>query len=84
MFRADHPSNSKHVGVCIFYKETLALQVSIQNSKDYVGVLYRSPSQDNFEFENFLLNFKKRLSDTNQCNSLFTMILGDFDARYLV
>ena len=93
--RENHPSNSKHGAVCIFYKETLGVrivksfsfneciicEVSIQNSKGYVGVVYRSPSQDSFEFENFLSNFEKVLSDTTLCNSLFTIILGDFSAR---
>ena len=88
LLRENHPSNSKHGAVCIFYKETLGVrivksfsfneciicEVSIQNSKGYVGVVYRSPSQDSFEFENFLSNFEKVLSDTTLCNSLFTII----------
>ena len=89
LLRADCPSNSKQGGVCIFYKETLGVfivksldEVSIQNSKGYVGVVYRSPSQNSFEFENFLSNFDKVLSDTTSCNSLFTIILGDFNNRY--
>ena len=78
LLRADHPSNLKRDGVCIFHKETLGVrivkslnfteciicEVSIQNSKGYVGVVYRSPSQDSFEFENFLSNFEKGLIDT--------------------
>ena len=95
MLRADHPSNSKQGGVRIFYKETLGVrivkslsfikciicEVSKQNSKSYVGVVYRSPSQNGFEFENLLSNFEKVLSDTTLSNSLFTIILGDFNAR---
>ena len=95
LLRADHPSNSKRGGVYIFYKETLGVcivkslsfneciicEVSIQNSKGYVGVVYRSPRQNIFEFENFLSKFEKVLSDTTFCNSLFTIILGDFNAR---
>ena len=93
--KADHQSNSKQGGVCICYKEILGVrivkslsfgvciicEVSIQNSKGYVGVLYRSLSQDSFEFENFLSNFEKVLNGTTSCNSLFTIILGDFNAR---
>ena len=58
LLRTNHLSNSKRGGVCIFYIETLGvrivkslsfrmhyLRVSIQNSKGYVGVIYRSPSQ---------------------------------------
>ena len=72
----------------IFYKETLGVrivkslsfneciicEVSIQNSKGYVGVVYRSPSQDSFEFENFLSNIEKVLSDTTLWNFLFTIL----------
>ena len=29
----------------------------------------------------FLSNFEKALNDTTSCNSLFTIILGDFNAR---
>ena len=79
----------------IFYKETLGVhivkslsfneciicEVSIQTNKGYVGVAYRSPSQDSFEFENFLSNIEKVLSDTTLWNFLFTIILGDFNAR---
>ena len=95
MLRADHPSNSKQGGVCILYKKTLGVcivkslsfneciicEVSIQNSKGYVGVVSRSLSQDSFEFEKFLSNFEKVLSHTTLCNSLITIILGDFNAR---
>ena len=44
-------------------------------------VLYIAWSQNSFEFENFLSNFEKFLSDTTFCNSLFTIILGDFNVR---
>ena len=56
-------------------------EVSIQNCKGYVGVVYRSPSQDSFQFENFLSNFGKVLSDTTTCNSSRTIILDDFNVR---
>ena len=70
LIRADHASNKKGGGVCIFYKETLAVrivnslnlnecivcEVSIQINKVYIGVIYKSPNQDIIEFENFLSN----------------------------
>ena len=73
LIRADHPSNKKRGGVCIFYKETLpariinslifnkwiVCEVSKQNRKGYIDVIYRSPRQNIIEFENFLSNFKK-------------------------
>ena len=85
LIRADHPSNTKRSGVCIFYKETLVVcivnslnfnecivcEASIQNSKGYIGVIYRSPSQNTIEFENFS-NFEKLLNYITSNNGLFT------------
>ena len=95
LIRADHPINTKTGGVCIYHKESLRVrlvklsnliqcvvcEVFLQNCKGYIGVVYRSPSQDNVEFENFLSNFDELLSKTTSSNSLFTIILGDFNAR---
>ena len=77
LIRADHPSNNKRGGVCIYYRESLAVQlvktnnlsqcllceVSITNEKGYAAVLYRSPSQNILEFDNFILSFEKMLRD---------------------
>ena len=71
LLRAEHLSNTKRGGVCIYYKETLALkvistpylnesllcQVTI-GSKCIIGTIYRSPSQNFDEFESSLLNFE--------------------------
>ena len=71
LIRADHPSNNKTGGVCIYYRESLAVQlvetnylskcllceVSINDKKGNVAVLYRSLSQNSLEFDNFILNF---------------------------
>ena len=71
LIRADHSSHNKRGGVCIYYRESLAVQlvetnclskcllceVSINNKKSNVAVLYRSPSQNSLEFDNFILNF---------------------------
>lgn len=63
---ANDPSNKKWSGVCILYKETLGVcpeciicEVSISNSQRYIGIIYRSQSQDIIEFEDFLSNFEK-------------------------
>ena len=83
MIRADNPSNKKRGGVCIFYKETLGVcvvhlsnlseciicEVSIQNNRGYIGVVYRSPSQGTIKFQNFLSNFETILSDTTTNNA---------------
>ena len=95
LIRADHPSNNKRGGVCIYYRESLAVQLvetnylsecllcelSINNKKSYVAVLYRSPSQNSLEFDNFILKFEMMLSDINSSNPHFSIILGDFNER---
>ena len=80
--RADHPSNAKGSGVCIFYKETLGVhfvnlssfteciicEVSIQNNKGYIGVEYRSPSQDAIKFQTRIPYNFAWVSSTNITN----------------
>ena len=69
LIRSGHPSNAKRGGVCIYYKESLAVcivsitslteylvcKVTIQNKKGYVAVVYRSPSQSTSELNPFYL-----------------------------
>ena len=43
--------------------------------------MYRSPSQDSLEFDNFILNFEMMLSDINSFNPDFSIILGDLNAK---
>ena len=46
-----------------------------------VSVIYRSPSQNNSEFDLFLSIFKKLLIDINKHKPLLSVITGDFNAR---
>ena len=76
LIRSDHPSNIKRSNVCIYYKKPLPLrlvditslpeclvcEVTIQNKKGYVAVMYRSPSQSSIEIEFFLSGFEDMLS----------------------
>ena len=82
LIRDDHPSNNKRGGVCIYYRESLAVQlvkinylnecllceVSFNNKKGYIAALYRSPSQNRLEFDTFISNFKKMLGDIHSFN----------------
>ena len=95
LIRSGHPSNTKRGGVFIYYKESLAVrlvditflhecivcELTIQNKKGYVAVMYRSPSQSSIEFESFLSGFEDMLSSVLFSKSQFTLILGDFNAR---
>ena len=95
LLRADHSSNSKKGGVCIYYEETLALkmisipylnesllcEVTIGSKKCIIGTVYRSPSQNSDEFESFLSNFEFLLQDISNRNPYLTLLLGDYNAR---
>ena len=65
LIRSDHPNDIKRSGVCINYKEqlpvrainipylkeALLLEMTYNNKKVIVSVVYRSPSQKNCEFD---------------------------------
>ena len=75
MLRADHPSNNKRGGVCIFYRTILPLRVlDISNLSERITLeirignkvccfihLYRSPSQTQDGFQTFKSNLKLNL-----------------------
>ena len=68
LWRADHPSNTKRGGVCIYYKDHLPIikrndlcqlhkclvtELGTGKNKCFFTCLYRSPSQTSEEFEDF-------------------------------
>ena len=84
---ADHPDNGKRGGVCMYYKENLALrifstsyfdqcllcEVTCQNEKGYIAVIYRSPSQSCSEFGDFLFNLEKLINQIKQFKPSFAI-----------
>ena len=89
---ADHPSNRKKGGVCISYKESLVVQliininflnecllceVTFDNKKGYITVLYRSPSESSSEFDNFLSDVENMLNVISSFKPDFSIILGN-------
>ena len=95
LVRADHPSDTKRGGVCIYYKESiparvinlsyfeeaLLLEMTYHNKKVIVSVIYRSPSQNINEIDSFLSNLEKVVSDINNRKPALSIITGDFNAR---
>ena len=95
LVRPDHPNNIKRGGVCIYYKESLAvrvislpdfkeallLEMTDNNKKIIVSVIYRSPSQNNSEFDSFLSNLERLLKDISKCKPTVPVITGDFNSR---
>ena len=92
---AGHPKNIKQGGVCIYYRETfpvnvvqinylpecLVCEVNYKNKKIFIVTLYRYPSENIDEFDEFLRSFESAIDHINQCNPYFVLITGDFNAR---
>ena len=89
LVREDHPNDLKRGGVYIYYRESLPFGVMsipylkeavllelVKNKKIFVSVVYRSTSQTNDEFNQFLLNFEKMLLDINQRKPYLTLVMG--------
>ena len=55
--------------------------MTYSNKKVIVSVIYRSPSQNNSEFDLFLPIFEKLLSEINKRKPSLCVIKGDFNAR---
>ena len=86
----------KRGGVCIYYKEHIPLikrddictldnclvtEIRLQSEKCFLTCIYRSPSQNNEEFENFCVNFDLLLSNINEEIPICSIITRDFNAR---
>ena len=96
LIRSDHPSDSKRGGVCIYYKEHISLikrddlctldnclvtEIRSQNEKCFFSCIYRSPSQNRDEFENFCLKLDLLLNKINDEFPLCSVIADDFNTR---
>ena len=95
LVRADHPSNAKKGGVCIYFKNSLPLKVlDIQLLQECINFeikiadktcnfisLYRSPSQSKDEFESFADNLELNLDSIVHRNPYLIVVLGDFNAQ---
>ena len=95
LYRADHPSNTKRGGVCIYYRNSLPLKIlGIQYLHECTNFeirtggklcrfvsLYRSPSQSQDDFESFANNFELNVDTATANNTFLTVVLGDFNAK---
>ena len=61
--------------------EFIACEIVIGKKNGYVITLYRSPSQNQGEFEHFLLSLENLLGNIRNQDPAFTILLGDFNAR---
>ena len=95
LFRADHPSNTKRGGVCIYYRNSLPLKIigihylqECINFEIMIGgklcrfvSLYRSPNQSEDDFESFANNFELNIDAVTANNPFLTVVLGDFNIK---
>ena len=96
--RRDHPANTKRGGVSLFCKDSLAIierndlellseclvcELMIDRKKLFFVLIYRSPSQDHVDFQNFLEHFVKQCSEIEtsstlpSCNDVFEHSICD-------
>ena len=81
---ANHPYNVKRGGVCMYYRENVSLriisasyfdqcllcEVTFQNQKGYIAVIYCSQSQSCNEFEDFLFNLEKLINQIKKLKQI--------------
>ena len=84
MYRVDQPSDVKRGGVCIYYKTMLPLKVLsknfLQECFNFIH-LYRTPSQSQDEFHDFLTILEMNLDGSFNSTPFLTTIIGDFNAK---
>ena len=96
VYRSDHPSNTKTGGVCLYFREGLAIkrrqdleimqeivvsEMCVARKKIFFVVLYRSPSQNSAEFENFIDGLQLVVTRIQNENPYSLTIMGDFNCR---
>ena len=94
--QSNHPHDVKRGGVGLYIKESLAsrsrsdlvtlpecivCEIQSNRKKYFFVVIYRSPSQDQGEFDDFMINFELLLSKINAENPFCVIITGDFNCR---
>ena len=96
MMKADHPSNTKRGGVCLYYEEHLAIirrddifnlkeclvtEITIKNERCFLTCLYRSPNQNCEPFQSFCDSLDVFMNNINSLNSAVSIITGDFNGK---
>ena len=94
--KENHPQNVKRGGVGLYVKDSLpsknrpdlvtlpecvVCEIQLKKKKYFFVVVYRSPSQNQGEFDNFILNFELLLSKIHAENPFCVVITGDFNCR---
>ena len=96
IFRCDHPDDVKRGGVCLFYKDNLAIkqrkdlqvmdeciisELTIGRKKVFFVVVYRSPSQNAESFHSFLDKLETTIQTLKDKKPQCIILTGDFNCR---
>ena len=61
--------------------ESIVCELHIDRKKYFFIVMYRIPSQNQQEFDNFMINFEQMLSKISAEEPYAVIITGDFNCR---
>ena len=64
-----------------YLQECLLCEVMTDNIRECIALIYRSPSQNSLEFQNFRSGFEHLLINIEGLKPNFTVLLGDYNAR---
>ena len=95
LIRADHPSNSKRGGVCVYYRNSLPLKIldisylrecivfelKIGNKFCKIASLYRSRNQSQDKFGTFTNNLELILVKIFETNPFLVIAMGNLNAK---
>ena len=96
LHKNNHPQNVKRGGVGLYVKDSLpsktrldlvtlpecvVCEIQLSRKKYFFVVIYRSPSQAQSEFDNFMINFEMMLSKMRAENPFCITTTGDFNCR---
>ena len=63
-----------------YFDQGLLLEVTCQNQKRFIAVIYYSPSRSQHEIEDFLFNLEKIINQNKHFKLSITITFGDFNA----
>lgn len=96
IYRSDHPSNIKIGGLCPFFREGIPIkrrvdlellpeliitEIKIGNKKVFFGAIYRNPSQNSEQFENFIDSLQQVIDKMKGENPYCMILKGDLNCR---
>ena len=96
IYRADHPSDNKIGGVCLYFREGLPIkrrkdleflqemivaEITISRNKILFSTIYRSPSQNSEQFENFIDRLHRSLNVMQRERPPLMILTGDLNCR---